>query len=65
MAEITRGTVSLATVEPGYEHQINGDLAGETLFKGDFVYIKASRWRVSGKRPALRRTKRREPAAWC
>lgn len=46
MAEITRGTVSLATVEPGYEHQLNGLLAGETLVKGDLVYIKAADGRV-------------------
>jgi hypothetical protein len=46
MAEITRGTVSLATVEPGYEHQINGDLAGETLVRGDFVYIKQADGRI-------------------
>lgn len=51
MAEITRGTVSLATVEPGYEHQINGVLAGEALVKGDLVYLKASDgrvWKASG-----------------
>jgi hypothetical protein len=46
MAEITRGTVSLATIEPGYEHQINGLVAGEALVKGDFVYIKAADGRV-------------------
>lgn len=51
MAEITRGTVSLATVEPGYEHQINGLVAGETLVKGDLVYIKAAdgrAWKATG-----------------
>jgi hypothetical protein len=51
MAEVTRGTVSLATVQPGYEHQINGLVAGEALVKGDFVYIKAAdgrAWKGSG-----------------
>jgi hypothetical protein len=51
MAEITRGTVSLATVEPGYEHQINGVLAGETLVKGDLVYLKDAdgrAWKATG-----------------
>jgi|SRR5215218_3995490 len=47
MAELVKsGTPSLATLEPGYEHQINGVLAGEALATGDFVYIKASDGRV-------------------
>ena len=50
MAELTKGTVSLATLEPGYEHQINGLVAGETLAKGDFVYIKSDgkAWKATG-----------------
>ena len=52
MAEIAKsGTPSLATVQPGYEHQINGLVAGEAIAAGDFVYIKASDgrvWRATG-----------------
>jgi hypothetical protein len=50
MAEITRGTVSLATVQPGYEHQINSIVAGEALTAGDFVYIKSDgkAWKATG-----------------
>jgi hypothetical protein len=41
MAEISKsGRPSLATLQPGYEHQINGLVAGEALAEGDFVYIK-------------------------
>jgi len=47
MAEIAKsGTPSLATVQPGYEHQINGLLAGESIAAGNFVYIRASDGRV-------------------
>ena len=47
MAEISKsGQPSLATVQPGYEHQINGLLAGEAIAAGDFVYIRASDGRV-------------------
>lgn len=49
MAEVVKSTAaapSLATVEPGYEHQINGVRAGEALAAGDFVYIKESDGRV-------------------
>lgn len=47
MAEISKsGTPSLASVQPGYEHQINGVVAGEALAAGDFVYIKQSDGRV-------------------
>jgi hypothetical protein len=43
MAEVAKsGTPSLATLEPGYEHQLNGIIAGEALAVGDFVYIRAS-----------------------
>lgn len=43
MAEVGKsGSPSLATVEPGYEHQINGLYAGGTIAAGDFVYIRAS-----------------------
>jgi len=35
------GTPSLATVQPGYEHQINGLVAGEAIAAGDLVYINA------------------------
>lgn len=50
MAEITRGAVSLATVEPGYEHQINGLVAGEAIVRGDVVYIKndGKVWKATG-----------------
>jgi hypothetical protein len=51
MAEIAKsGTPSLATVQPGYEHQLNGLIAGETLAEGDFVYINADGkvYRASG-----------------
>ena len=43
--------VSLATVQPGNEHQINGLLAGETVAAGDACYIKAADgriWRSTG-----------------
>jgi hypothetical protein len=50
MADITKAGVSLATVEPGYEHQINGLVAGETIAAGDVVYIKSDGkvWRATG-----------------
>jgi hypothetical protein len=47
MAELAKvGVPSLATIEPGYEHQWNGLRAGEALAAGDFVYVKASDGRV-------------------
>jgi hypothetical protein len=43
MAEVRiSGTPSLATTLPGYEHQINGLVAGAAIAAGQFVYIKAS-----------------------
>lgn len=43
MAEVRiSGTPSLASIEPGYEHQINGKYAGAAITPGQFVYIKAS-----------------------
>ena len=40
MANLTKnGRPSLATVQPGYEHQHNNLVAGEALVAGDFVYI--------------------------
>ncbi len=47
MAEIAKsGTPSLATIQPGYEHQLNGLTAGEAIAAGDFVYIKAADGKV-------------------
>lgn len=49
MAEVRLNTdpaASLATLEPGYEHQFNGLLAGAAIAKGQFVYIRASDGRV-------------------
>jgi hypothetical protein len=47
MAEVRiSGSPSLASLEPGYEHQINGLLAGATITPGQFVYIRASDNRV-------------------
>jgi hypothetical protein len=47
MAEIGKSAnPSLATLQPGYEHQLNGLVAGEALGRGDFVYIKGSDGRV-------------------
>jgi hypothetical protein len=52
MAEVAKnGVPSLATTQPGYEHQLNGLIAGEDLAVGDFVYIKESDgrvWKASG-----------------
>lgn len=52
MAELSKsGTPSLATVQPGAEHQINGLVAGEAIAAGDFVYIKAADgkvWKATG-----------------
>lgn len=43
MANLTKsGRPSLATLEPGYEHQHNNLLAGEALDYGDFVYVASS-----------------------
>lgn len=43
MAEIAKsGRPSLSTLEPGYEHQLNGVVAGEAIATGDLVYIRAS-----------------------
>lgn len=43
MAEVRiSGSPSLATVEPGYEHQINGNVAGAAITAGQFVYIRAA-----------------------
>lgn len=40
MANLVKsGRPSLATLEPGYEHQHNNLVAGEALDYGDFVYI--------------------------
>lgn len=40
MAELAKsGRPSLATLEPGYEHQHNNLVAGETLTAGDMVYV--------------------------
>lgn len=47
MAEVRiSGEPSLATLQPSYEHQINGLLAGATITPGQFVYVKASDNRV-------------------
>lgn len=51
MAAVAKsGRPSLATLEPGYEHQINGLRAGEAIAAGDFVYIKSdnSVWLATG-----------------
>ena len=43
MAEVRiSGTPSLASVQPGYEHQINGVKAGAAIAAGQFCYIKGS-----------------------
>ena len=44
MAEVAKsGLPSLATLEPGYEHQINGLRAGAAIAAGDFVYVDTDR----------------------
>jgi len=43
MAEIRiSGRPSLTTIQPGYEHQINGLVAGADIAAGQFVYIRSS-----------------------
>lgn len=44
------GRPSLATLQPGYEHQLNNIVAGEDLVAGDMVYIKSDgkAWKANG-----------------